>query len=340
MDKKKVFIIAEAGVNHNGSVLLAKEMIDEAVEFKADAIKFQTYIPEDLVTVNAEKSEYQYCGVNDAQTQQEMLKGLQISHENFLILYSYCHDKNIQFLSTAFDFNSLDFLFDLGLNLFKVPSGEINNLPYLKKVASFRKKIILSTGMADINEVGDAIEILRKQRVPADDIALLHCTTAYPTPMKDVNLLAMSTLQRKFGFSTGYSDHSQGIEVAIAAVALGASIIEKHFTLDRNMKGPDHQTSLEPSEFEAMITAIRNVEIALGDGIKRPRAVEESNIRVIRKSIVACRNIQRGEKFTEMNITVKRPGNGISPMQWETILGRSAMIDYEEDELIAPIELD
>ena len=330
----KTFIIAEAGVNHNGSVEIAKRMIEVAKECGADAIKFQTFKAEEVVSKYAPKAEYQKQTTGEIESHLQMLKKLELSFDDFIVLKEYCDKLGIMFLSTPFDFESIDFLNSLGLEIFKIPSGEITNLPYLEKIGKLRKKVILSTGMADLGEIEDALDILTSCGTKKEDITILHCNTEYPTPYEDVNLLAMLTIKEAFKVKVGYSDHTLGIEVPIAAVALGASVIEKHFTLDRNMQGPDHKSSLETNELKAMVKAIRNVEKALGDGIKKPSPSEIKNKIIVRRSIVAKRNIKRGEIFNEENITVKRSATGISPMRWYEILGKTATRDYKEDEII------
>jgi N,N'-diacetyllegionaminate synthase len=332
--ENKTFIIAEAGVNHNGNIEIAKKMIEVAKECGADAIKFQTFKAEKVISRYAPKAEYQKQTTGETDSQLEMVKKLELSFDDFIALKEYCDKLNIMFLSTPFDFESIDFLNDLGLEIFKIPSGEITNLPYLEKIGKLGKKVILSTGMADLGEIEDALDILTSCGTKKEDITILHCNTEYPTPYEDVNLLAMLTIKEAFKVKVGYSDHTLGIEVPIAAVALGASVIEKHFTLDRNMQGPDHKSSLEPNELKAMVKAIRNVEKALGDGIKKPSPSEIKNKIIVRRSIVAKRNIKRGEIFNEENITAKRPATGISPMRWYEILGKTATRDYKEDEII------
>jgi N,N'-diacetyllegionaminate synthase len=330
----RTFIIAEAGVNHNGSVEIAKRMIEVAKECGADAIKFQTFKAEEVVSKYAPKAEYQKQTTGEIESHLQMVKKLELSFDDFIVLKEYCDKLGIMFLSTPFDFESIDFLNSLGLEIFKIPSGEITNLPYLEKIGKLRKKVILSTGMADLGEIEDALDILISCGTKKENITVLHCNTEYPTPYEDVNLLAMLTIKEAFKVKVGYSDHTPGIEVPIAAVALGASVIEKHFTLDRNMQGPDHKSSLEPNELKAMVRAIRNVEKALGDGIKKPSPSEIKNKIIVRRSIVAKRNIKRGEIFNEENITVKRPATGISPMRWYEILGKTATREYKEDEII------
>ncbi|MCW8896096.1 N-acetylneuraminate synthase [Sulfurimonas sp.] len=330
-----VFIIAEAGVNHNGSIELAKKLIDAAVEAGADAVKFQTFKTENLVSKNAQKAQYQKKNMNDKDDSQfNMLKKLELDVETHHELISYCKSKNIMFLSTPFDHDSIDMLDDLGLEIFKIPSGEITNLPYLRHIGKLNKKVILSTGMADIGEIEDALDVLVGEGTKKENITVLHANTMYPTPMEDVNLKAMVTIGNTFDIAFGYSDHTLGIEVPVAAVAIGASCVEKHFTLDCTMQGPDHKASLEPDELQAMVKAIRNIELALGSSVKKPSESEKPNIKIARKSIVANCEIKKGEIFTEKNLGIKRPGNGISPMRWDEVIGTSAMKDYSEDDLI------
>ena len=330
-----VFIIAEAGVNHNGSIKLAKKLIDFAVEAGVDAVKFQTFKAEKLVSKNAQKATYQKENMNDSDDNQfNMLKKLELDLDTHNELISYCNSKNIMFLSTPFDHESIDMLNDLKLPIFKIPSGEITNLPYLRHIGSLKKEVILSTGMADIGEIEDALDILIKAGTKKENITVLHANTMYPTPMKDVNLKAMITIGNTFDVAFGYSDHTLGIEVDIAAVAIGASCIEKHFTLDKSMEGPDHKASLEPSELIAMVKSIRNIELALGSKVKKPSKSETPNIKVARKSIVASNTIKKGEKLSENNLAIKRPGNGISPMRWDEVVGTIAQKYYEVDELI------
>ncbi len=328
----KVFVIAEAGINHNGSLKLAKELVDAAKYAGADCIKFQTFIAKNLVTKNALKAEYQRQQTLAEESQYDMLKKFELSFDEFVELSRYCLDKNIEFLSTAFDFDSIEFAKSLGMKRWKIPSGEITNLPYLIKIAKLNKPIILSTGMSTMDDIEKALSVLRENG--AGEITVLHCTTEYPTPFSDVNLKAMLSIKEEFGVKVGYSDHTQGIEVAIAATALGATVIEKHLTLDRKMEGPDHKSSLEPWEMKSMVESIRNIELALGDGIKQPVDSEKKNMGIARKSIVAKRYIKKDEIFTEDNLTVKRPSNGISPMQWFEVLGKRAIRDFQEDELI------
>lgn len=327
----KVLIIAEAGVNHNGSLELAKKLIDKAKESGADIVKFQTARLDSLVSESAAMAEYQKKNIGKEESQKDMLRKLLLPFDDFIELSQYCQQVGIKFLSTPFDIESIRFLNPLQ-EIWKIPSGEITNYPYLVEIARTHKEIIMSTGMSTLQEIEDAYKLLQDNG--ADKITLLHCTTNYPTPMQDVNLRAMLTLKEKFGCEVGYSDHTQGIEVPIAAVAMGATVIEKHFTLNRNMEGPDHKASLEPQELKEMVTAIRNIEHALGKPDKTPSASEISNIAVARKSIVALTDIKIGETFTEANITTKRPGTGINPMRWTEILGRKAIRDFKKDELI------
>jgi N-acetylneuraminate synthase len=326
------YIIAEAGVNHNGNLELAKLMIDKAKEAGVDCIKFQTFVSKNIVSKNASKAEYQKQQTNSSESQLDMLRKLELSFDDFKELKEYCKFRGIEFLSTAFDFDSIDFLNSLGIRTWKIPSGEITNLPYLIKIAKTLKPVILSTGMSILDEIGESISILKTNG--CKDITLLHCTTEYPAPYADVNLRAMDTLKQKFNLPVGYSDHTKGIEIAIAAVVMGATVIEKHFTLDRNMEGPDHKASLEPDELKDMVKSIRNVESAIGNGEKIPTESEIKNIAIARKSIIARCSIKKGETFTEDNITVKRPGNGISPMRWFDVIGKTAVRNFEEDELI------
>jgi N,N'-diacetyllegionaminate synthase len=327
-----VYIIAEAGVNHNGSLELAKKMVDSAKEAGADCIKFQTFVAKNIASKTAGKAEYQKQQTDSNESQLEMLKKLELSFEEFIELNEYCKSKKIDFLSTGFDFDSIGFLRRIDLRIWKIPSGEITNLPYLIKIAKLNKPVILSTGMSTMEDIRLALKVLIENG--SGEITILHCTTEYPTPFEEVNLLAMKTINSEFGVPIGYSDHTIGIEVPIAAVAMGATVIEKHFTLDRNMEGPDHKASLEPDELKAMVTSIRNIELAVGTGEKKPVKSEQRNMMVARKSIIANRNIKKGEVFTENNLTVKRPGNGISPMKWFEVIGRKAVRDFEEDELI------
>lgn len=327
----RVYIIAEAGVNHNGSFETACKLVDAAKAAGADCIKFQTFKSENLVSHNAKKADYQKNTTGDG-SQLEMLKKLELSYDEFISLKKYCDEVGICFLSTPFDLESIDFLNSVDMLFWKIPSGEITNLPYLLKVAKTGKEVILSTGMSNLDEVGAALDVLKENG--AGTITLLHCTTEYPAPFIDVNLRAMQTMRDKFGLDVGYSDHTPGIEIPVAAVAMGATVIEKHFTLNRNMEGPDHKASLEPDELAAMVKAIRNVEMAIGTGEKVPSVSEKKNMPIARKSIIASRNIKKGEKLTKANLTTKRPGNGISPMKWNDVVGTYAIRDFEEDELI------
>ncbi|MCK5509836.1 MAG: N-acetylneuraminate synthase [Desulfobacterales bacterium] len=337
----KTYIIAEAGVNHNGSLDRAKDMVKVAAKAGVDAIKFQTFRAETLVTKDAIKADYQIKADNQiktsgqSETQFEMLKKLELSVESHLELMECCRLNQIEFLSTPFDLTTIDLLVEMGLKKWKIPSGEITNLPYLRKIASLGQEIILSTGMADLGEIEDALDVLTGAGTKLKDITVLHCSTEYPTPMQDVNLKAMQTIKSAFpGIHVGYSDHTKGIEVPIAAVAMGATIIEKHFTLDKNLPGPDHKASLEPDELTAMVRAIKNIETALGNGIKKPSSSELKNMAIARKSIVAAQAIAAGEKFANDNLTVKRPGTGLSPMKWDEVVGKTATKNYSKDELI------
>jgi N,N'-diacetyllegionaminate synthase len=330
----KTLIIAEAGVNHNGDINLAKKLIDVAAVAGADIVKFQTFSAERLATRAARKAAYQEQTTSAGESQFDMLHRLELSPEMHKELIDHCAARNINFLSTGFDIESIDLLVRLGQSCFKIPSGEITNLPYLDYIGKFSKPVILSTGMATLGEIEDAIALLEQAGTPRAKMTILHCTTEYPTPMIEVNLRAMLSIRTAFGVNIGYSDHTSGIEVAVAAVALGASVIEKHFTLDRNMSGPDHKASLEPDELRAMVVAVRNIEIALGDGIKRLTPSEARNKQVARKSLVASQSIKTGEIFSKMNISAKRPGTGISPMRIEEVIGRTAKRDFSEDELI------
>ncbi len=333
--RNKVLIIAEAGVNHNGNIDSAKKLIDVAAEAGVDYVKFQTFKADKTVTKNAQRADYQDKNTQNKDSQYEMLKKLELSEEMHRELIKYCEIKNIKFLSTGFDLESLEFLDKLGIKLFKIPSGEITNLPYLRKIASFKKPVVMSTGLADMQEVNNAFYTLLSEGLNKKNITIVHCNTEYPTPMEDVNLKAMNTIGDELGVDIGYSDHTLGIEVPIAAVAMGATVIEKHFTLDRNLPGPDHRASLEPNELKAMVLAIRNIEKAIsGSGVKEPSKSELKNKDVARKSIIASRSINKGEKFNEENLSIKRPGNGINPMLWDDVLGKTAKKDFREDELI------
>ena len=330
----KTFIIAEAGVNHNGSLELAKQLIDIAVEAGVDAVKFQTFKAEKVISKFAKKAEYQIQTTGKQESQLDMVKKLELDVDSHRILMKYCMEKNIMFLSTPFDHDSIELLTDLGLEIFKIPSGEITNLPYLRHIGKLNKKVILSTGMSDMGEIEDALDILTQSGTKKENIIVLHANTEYPTPMEDVNLKAMVTIGKTFDIPYGYSDHTLGIEVDIAAVAMGACCIEKHFTLDKTMEGPDHKASLEPDELKAMVKAIRNLELAFGTGIKKPSNSESKNKEIARKSIVAKIDIKKGDILTEENLTIKRPGNGINPMRWDEIVGTIATKAYNEDELI------
>lgn len=332
---KHVLVIAEAGVNHNGSLILAKQLVDKAVEAGVDIVKFQTFKSELLVSKVAKQAEYQQRNIGKKdEGQLAMLKRLELSQQDHEELIAYCEEKGIRFFSTAFDMDSIDYLHSLNMGLWKIPSGEVTNYPYLRKIAQYREPVILSTGMCELFDIEAAVKVLLSFGVKREDITILHCNTEYPTPFQDVNLRAMLEIGERFGVQVGYSDHTKGIEVPIAAVALGATVIEKHFTLDKNMEGPDHKASLEPGELKAMVEAIRNIEQALGTGHKTVSASERKNIEIARKSIVAARPIKMGEVLTEENITVKRPGNGISPMRWNEVIGSCAIKDFEEEEVI------
>lgn len=327
----KTLIIAEAGVNHNGSFEIARQLVDAAKESGADIVKFQTAKVDSLVSRHARMAEYQKENTGKTESQKEMIGKLLLKFEDFTKLADYCKVVKIQFLSTPFDLESIDFLEDL-VPFWKIPSGEVTNYPYLIKIAKTHKPIVMSTGMCELSEIDAAVKLLQKNG--SGKIIVLHCNTQYPTPYEDVNLRAMETLRKRYDVEVGYSDHTKGIEVPIAAVAMGAVVIEKHFTLDRNMEGPDHKASLEPDELKEMVTSIRHIEKAIGSGRKEPTESERPNIAVARKSIVARRNIKEGEIFTEENLTTKRPGDGVSPMRWNEVIGTVAMRDFEEDELI------
>lgn len=326
------YIIAEAGVNHNGDIEIAKKLIYKAKEIGADAVKFQTFKSEKLVSYDASKADYQIRNTKEAETQLDMLKKLELTYDQFIILAQYATDLGIDFLSTPFDLDSVDFLSKLNMKYWKIPSGELTNKPYLEAISNTRKPIIISTGMSNLDEIEETLNLFRDYN--KENITLLHCNTEYPTPYHDVNLRAMNTLHERFQVKVGYSDHTLGIEVAIAAVALGASVIEKHFTLDNKMLGPDHKASLEPMEFSNMVRAIRNIEKSLGNGEKKPSHSELKNINIARKSIVANRDIIKDEIFTIDNITTKRPGDGLSPMKWNTVLGLKAKRNFKKDEKI------
>lgn len=334
MKRSEVLIIAEAGVNHNGDIELAKRLIDAAAEAGADLVKFQTFQADRLVTTSASKADYQHRATDATETQYEMLRRLELDETAHRVLIDHCASRGIAFFSTGFDSESIDLLIRLEQDHFKIPSGEINNLPYLRHIGKMGKHIMLSTGMATLGDIEAAIAALEDAGTPRTKMTVLHCTTEYPTPMDEVNLRAMQSLQAAFGTAVGYSDHTRGVEVAIAAVALGAVVIEKHFTLDRNLPGPDHQASLEPDELREMVSAIRNIEAALGDGVKRLTPSEERNKPIARKSLVASRDIAAGERFSSDNLAVKRPGTGISPMRWDDVQGRHAPRDFARDELI------
>ncbi len=330
----KTIIIAEAGVNHNGSIELAKKMIDVAVDAGADYIKFQTFKSEKLVSIHAEKANYQKSFTNKDESQFEMIKKLELGADNHKVLFDYCNFRGIKFISSPFDNESIDLLFDLGVDLYKIGSGEITNYPYLKKIATKGLPVILSTGMSSLTDIEEALAVLEGHGLKKSQITLLQANTEYPTPYKDANLKAMLTLKESFNIETGYSDHTLGIEVPVAAVSMGAKVIEKHFTLDKTLEGPDHKASLEPNELKRMIKAIRNIEDAMGNGIKIVSDSEKKNLLIARKSIVANCKILKGEKFTEENITTKRPGKGISPMRWEEVLGQTALKNFNIDDLI------
>jgi len=332
----KTIIIAEAGVNHNGDIETAKRLIDVAADAGVDYVKFQTFKANKIVTKNAKRADYQNKNTKDLDTQYEMLKKLELDEDSHHLLIKYCNHKGIKFLSTGFDLDSLQFLNKIGISLAKIPSGEITNYPYLKKVAELYSEVILSTGMSDMEDINKALAILLKFGVKKENITILHCNTEYPTPMLDVNLKAMLHIQTELDVKIGYSDHTLGIEVPIAAVALGARVIEKHFTLDRNLPGPDHRASLEPNELKSMVNSIRNIEKALsGSGIKEPSKSELKNKQIIRKSIIALKPITKGEIFNNRNIGTKRPGTGISPMNWESVIGQASKDNFEQDELIS-----
>ncbi|MFJ9450912.1 N-acetylneuraminate synthase [Herbaspirillum sp. NPDC101397] len=330
----KTLIIAEAGVNHNGDIHMAKRLVDVAAAAGADLVKFQTFSATRLTTRSAAQADYQVQNTGVKESQYEMLARLELSETDHRVLIEHCKNRGIGFFSTGFDIESVDLLVSLGQDFFKIPSGEISNLPYLRHIGRFGKKVILSTGMSTMADIESAISVLENAGTTRSLITVLHCTTEYPAPMHEVNLRAMASIQSAFGVAVGYSDHTVGIEVATAAVALGASVIEKHFTLDKNLPGPDHKASLEPTELKAMVDAIRHIEYALGDGIKRLTPIEVQNRKVVRKSLVAGRIIRSGEIFTSDNLVAKRPGSGISPMSWDDVIGRVAKRDFSADELI------
>lgn len=332
--RNHTLIIAEAGVNHNGDLELAKKLIDVAADAGADLVKFQTFSADRLATRDAQKADYQVQNTDCHESQYEMLRRLELTNEMHKELIAHCAMRNIGFFSTGFDIQSVDLLAGLGQKVFKIPSGEITNMPYLRHIGQRGQNVILSTGMATISDIEAAIDVLERSGTPRSNMTVLHCTTEYPAPIAAVNLRAMQSIRRAFGVAVGYSDHTPGIEVSIAAVALGASVIEKHFTLDRNLPGPDHKASLEPNELKAMVTNIRNIEVALGDGIKRITISEAKNKSIVRKSLVASKSIKLGECFSSQNITAKRPGVGISPMLWDDVVGRKARRDFSQDELI------
>ena len=327
-------IIAEAGVNHNGNLDIAKQLIQSAAQAGADLVKFQTFSADRQVTKTASKATYQLLTTNKKQSQYEMLRELELTREMHEELMQHCSQHKIGFLSTGFDIESVDLLVSLGQKLFKIPSGEITNLPYLRHIGRLKQRVIVSTGMASLGDIESALSVLEQAGTQREFVTLLHCTTEYPTPMVEVNLRAMQTIRHAFGVNVGYSDHSPGIEVATAAVAMGATVIEKHFTMDRRMPGPDHLASLEPHELQAMVLAIRNIEVALGDGIKALTASEHRNVSIMRKSLVASRSIKAGELFSVENMTTKRPGTGISPMRWDEVLGRIAVRDFAVDDIL------
>jgi N,N'-diacetyllegionaminate synthase len=329
-----VFVIAEAGVNHNGKLDLALKMVEVAAKCKANAIKFQTFKAQNLVTQNAPRAEYQKINQPGEKNQFEMLKKLELSFDEHIIVKKYCDQLNIEFMSTPFDEECAEFLNKIGMSRFKIPSGEITNYPLLKKIASFKKEIILSTGMSTIDEIKDAVDALLRNGSNLNQITVLHCSTDYPADLKDIHLNAIKQIKSIINSKIGYSDHTLGIEVSLAAVALGATVIEKHFTLDKNMNGPDHRCSLDQFELENLIKSIRNISLSLGDEIKKPSDKELLNRSIARKSLVAKSSIKKDEIFTEANLTTKRPGTGISPMNWEKIIGTKALRDYLEDEII------
>ena len=331
---RNVFIIAEAGVNHNGDVETAMQLVDAAAGAGADAVKFQTFKAETLVNLSTPKAAYQKAATSTGESQFSMLKRLELSYDDFVRLYDHCGRRNIEFISTAFDLESVEFLHNLGVQTWKIPSGEVTNLPLIRKIGGYKQPVIVSTGMCSLGDVEACLDILLAAGVRKKQITLLHCTTEYPTPVAEVNLSAMSTMTDAFKVSTGYSDHTPGIEISIAAAAMGAVVIEKHFTLDKNFPGPDHKASIDPGELSEMVRCIRNVTLAMGDGVKRMREAEAKNREVVRKSIVASRLIKKGEIFTEENLTVKRPGSGLSPLNWDKIIGKEATRRYEAEEEI------
>lgn len=336
----KVLIIAEAGVNHNGNMQMAKKLIDAAVDAEVDIVKFQTFIAENVISKHAEKAEYQKQATGLDESQLEMVKKLQLSFDDFIELKKYCETKKIKFLSTPFDFESTDFLRSLNMGIWKIPSGEITNYEYLRKIGAYKEKVIFSTGMATLLEIENALKEIVGAGTLKSDITILHCNTEYPTPMTDVNLKAMLTIKETFGVNIGYSDHTLGIEVAIAAVALGASVIEKHFTLDKNLEGPDHKASLEPEELKQMVKAIRNIEASLGDGIKKPSVSETKNIQIARKSIHLKSSLPKGHVLSKEDLIMKRPGDGIEGSKVDLVLGKKLLIDVREDTKLKWEDLD
>ncbi len=332
----KTLVIAEAGVNHGGDLEMARRLVEVAAQSGADFVKFQTFKADRLVTRQAAKANYQRESAAEDESQYEMIHRLELTPEMHVALIEHCRYQGIRFLSTGFDIESVNLLVGLGIPLLKIPSGEITNLPYLQHIGRMGKPVILSTGMADMAEIGAALQVLEQAGTPRQQITVLHCNTEYPTPMRDVNLQAMLSIRDAYGVQVGYSDHTAGIEVPIAAVTLGATVIEKHYTLDRSLPGPDHRASLEPGELKAMVAAIRNIELALGDGVKRPSPSETNNIPIVRKSLVAACLIRAGEPFTLDNLAVKRPGTGVSPMRINEMLGRVARRDFQADEPIEP----
>ncbi|MES2837166.1 MAG: N-acetylneuraminate synthase [Bacteroidota bacterium] len=330
----KVLIIAEAGVNHNGDINLAKKLIDAAVDANVDIVKFQTFIAENVISKHAQKADYQKESTGGNESQLDMVKKLQLSFNDFIELKKYCEQKGIVFLSTPFDIESVDFLKSLNMGLWKIPSGEITNLPYLKKIGAYNEKVIFSTGMSTLGDIENAIDVLIKAGTLKNNITVLHCNTEYPTPMKDVNLKAMLTIKNAFHVNVGYSDHTLGIEIPIAAVALGANVIEKHFTLDKNMEGPDHRASLEPNELKEMVASIRNIELAMGSGTKLPSESEQKNTEIARKSLHLAHDLKSGHVLSENDLTVKRPGNGINPMLINEIIGCKLKKDVVKDSIL------
>ena len=331
---KRITIIAEAGVNHNGDILMAKELIEVAASAGADFVKFQTFSAQRQVTKNAAKAQYQLSTTGKSETQLEMLTRLELTDTMHRQLLRHCKKNKIKFLSTGFDIESIDYLVGIGQDTLKIPSGEISNLPYLRHIGTLDKKIILSTGMSNLDEIKEAIMILQKAGTRREKITILHCTTEYPAPLSEINLRAMQEIGSSLNVAIGYSDHTDGIEVSIAAAALGATVIEKHFTLNRMLPGPDHKASLEPPELKKLISAIRNIEVSLGDGVKRVTPSEVKNREIVRKSLVANKDILKGEFFTEDNVTAKRPGTGLSPMMWDEVMGKKALRNFNIEELI------